>query len=99
MKIKNVKKFIRSVLIIVGVMFILSLIIVKSVLSYQSYEYKIIYVKNGDTLWSIAGDLQKNNNYYEGKDIRYIIGDLKEINDLNNSQVYSKQELKIPVLK
>lgn len=98
MKIKNVKKFIRGVLIILGIIFILSLIFVKSTLSYTTNEYKTIYVKNGDTLWSIASDLQENNSYYEGKDIRYIIGDLKEINKLNNSMVYANQELQIPVV-
>ena len=98
MKIKNVKKFIRSILIVLGVIFILSLIIIKSTLSYTNREYKTIYVKSGDTLWSIASDLQENNSYYDGKDVRYIIGDLKEINNLNNSTVYINQELKIPVV-
>ena len=98
MKIKNVKKFIRSILIVLGVIFILSLIIVKSTLSYTTHEYKTMYVKSGDTLWSIAIDLQKNNSYYEGKDVRYIIGDLKEINNLNNSTLYINQELYIPAV-
>lgn len=98
MKIKNLKKFIRGILIILGVIFILSLIFVKSVLSYNTKEYKTILVKSGDTLWSIASDMQENNSYYKGKDIRYIIGDLKEINGLKNSNVYSNQELQIPVI-
>jgi len=98
MKIKNIKKFIRGILIVLGIIFILSLLIVKSTLSYTSKEYKTIYVNSGDTLWSIASDLQENDNYYEGKDIRYIIGDLKEINSLNSSTVYANQELQIPVI-
>lgn len=98
MKIKNIKKFIRGIFIVLGIIFILSLIIVKSTLSYTTKEYKTIYVKSGDTLWSIAADLQENDNYYEGKDIRYIIGDLKGINCLMNSAVYINQELKIPVV-
>lgn len=98
MKIKNVKKFVRGVLIILGIIFILSLIIVKSTYSYTSKEYKILYVKSGDTLWSIASDLQENDKYYEGKDIRYIIGDLKEINNLNTSTVYINQEIQIPII-
>ena len=98
MKIKNIKKFIRGIIIILGIIFILSLIIVKSTLSYTSKEYKACYVKSGDTLWSIASDLQENNSYYEGKDIRYIIGDLKEINNLNTSTVYINQELQIPTI-
>ncbi|MGN1302022.1 MAG: LysM peptidoglycan-binding domain-containing protein [Clostridia bacterium] len=98
MKIKNVKKFIRSIFIILGVIFILSLIVVKSTLSYTNHEYKTIYVKSGDTLWSIASDLQENDSYYKGKDIRYIIGDLKEINKLSNSMVYANQKLQIPIV-
>lgn len=98
MKIKNVKKFIRSILIILTLIVILSLIIVKSVLSCTNHKYKTVYVKNGDTFWSIATDLQKNNSYYEGKDVRYIIGDLKEINKLNSSALYINQELQIPII-
>ena len=98
MKIKNIKKFIRGIFIVLGIIFILSLIIVKSTLSYTSKEYKTIYVKSGDTLWGIASDLQENNNYYEEKDIRYIIEDLKEINSLKSSTVYANQELQIPVI-
>lgn len=98
MKIKNVKKFIRGILIVLGIIFILSLIFVKSTLSYTTKEYKTIYVKAGDTLWSIASDMQENNTCYEGKDIRYIIGDLKDINNLKNSTVYANQELQIPVI-
>ena len=98
MKIKNIKKFIRGIFIVSGFIFILSLIIVKSTLSYTTKEYKTIYIKSGDTLWSIATDLQINDEYYEGKDVRYIIGDLKQINDLKNSTVYINQELQIPII-
>lgn len=98
MRIKNLKKFTRSILIISGVIFVLSLLIVKSTLSYTNHEYQKLYVSAGDTLWSIASDLQENNDYYKGKDVRYIIGELKEINMLNSSEVYVNQELKIPII-
>lgn len=98
MKIKNVKKFVRGILIVLGIIFILSLILVKSTLSYTTKEYKTIFVKSGDTLWSIALDLQENDTYYKGKDVRYIIGDLKEINSLKTSIVYANQELQIPIV-
>lgn len=97
MKIKNLKKFIRGILIILVIILILSLIFVKSTLSYTTPKYKTICVKTGDTLWSIALDMQENNSYYQGKDVRYIIGELKEINNMNNSIVYVNQELKIPI--
>lgn len=98
MKIKNIKKFIRGVFIILGIILILSLIIVKSTLSYTNKEYKTVYIKSGDTLWSIALDLQENNKYYARKNIKYIIEDLKQINNLNTSAVYENQELQIPVI-
>lgn len=98
MKIKNFKKFIRGIFVILGVMFVLSLIIVKSTLSYTNKEYKTIYIKSGDTLWSIASDLQENDSYYTGKNIRYIIGELKQINNLTTSTLYTNQELQIPVI-
>lgn len=98
MKIKSTKKFIRGIFIILGIIFILSLIFVKTTLSYTTQKYKTLYVNTGDTLWSIAVDLQKNNSYYKGKDVRHIIGDLKEINSLKNSTVYANQELQIPVV-
>lgn len=98
MKIKNIKKFIRGIIIIFGIIFVLSLIIVKSTLSYTSKEYKTIYIKSGDTLWSIALDLQENDSYYTGKNIKYIIEDLKQLNNLTTSTLYANQELQIPVV-
>lgn len=98
MKIKNIKKFIKGILIILSIIFVLSLIIAKSTLSYTTKEHKTIYIKSGDTLWSIALDLQENDSYYTGKNIKYIIEDLKQINNLNTSAVYENQELQIPII-
>ena len=36
--------------------------------------------------------------HYKGKEIRYIIGHLKEINGLKNSTIYINQEIQIPVI-
>lgn len=98
MKIKNIKKFIRGIFIVLGIIFVLSLIIVKSTLSYTTKEYKTINIKSGDTLWSIALDLQENDKYYTNKNIKYIIEDLKQINNLTTSTLYANQELQIPVI-
>lgn len=95
MKIVNTKKFIRSLTLIFLIGLILPFIIIKTSFSYTKTEYKTLYVKSGDTLWSIASNLQ-STNYYKGKDIRYIIEDLKEINDLGSSNIGVNQELKIP---
>jgi len=98
MRIANVKKFIRSILIIMGIIFCLTLFISKATLSHGETEYKTICVSEGDTLWNIAKSNQKNNAYYKDKDVRYIINDLIRINNLNNSNINVDQELLIPVV-
>lgn len=96
MKIKNVKKFVRSILIILGIILSISLLISKASLSYKEIEYKTISVSSGDTLWTIAAYNQSSNDYYENKDIRYIINDIMKINNLENSSLTIGQELLIP---
>ncbi len=98
MKIKNVKKFIRSILIILGIILLISLIINKATLSHKQVEYKTIYVSQGDTLWNIAKSNQVNNEYYKNKDVRFIINDLIRINNLDSSNINVDQELLIPVI-
>lgn len=97
MKIKNVKKFVRSILIILGIILTISLLISKSSLSYKEIEYKTISISSGDTLWTIAAYNQSSNDYYENKDIRYIINDIMKINNLENSSLTVNQELLIPI--
>lgn len=98
MKIVNLKKFIRSICLILIVAFVLSLVCTKSTLSHKEIEYKLIYVAKGDTLWEIASDLQKSNDYYKTKDIRYIISDIKNINNLESSNLHIDQELMVPII-
>lgn len=97
MRIVNFKKFIRSVFILFTIILILSLFITKSTLSHTEIQYKTIYVSSGDTLWSIAQNLQ-DTEYYQNKDIRDVVYDLMEKNALSSSSLYTNQELKIPTL-
>lgn len=97
-KIVNIKKFIRSILLFLAIILILSLIIVKATLSHEEISYKSIYVSNGDTLWSIAKHEQKNNSYYTKKEIRYIIDDVINKNNLNSNNLLVNQVLKIPFI-
>lgn len=96
MRITNIKKFIRSIIIITGFILIISLLLSKITFSYKKIEYKTICVSEGDTLWSIAKSNQENNNYYKNKDIRYIVNDLLKINNLKNSNINVNQKLLIP---
>ena len=98
MKIKNIKKFIRSILIILGIIFAISLTISKATYSHGEKQYKTIYVSEGDTLWTIATLESKNNAYYKDKDVRFIINDILKENNLNNSNINVNQELEIPTI-
>ncbi len=98
MKIVNLKKFIRSMCCILLIVFVLSIICAKDSLSHKKIECITIRVSKGDTLWSIASDLQKNNDYYKNKDIRYIVFDIKNTNNLESSNLQINQELMIPII-
>jgi len=50
-------------------------------------EYITITVSKGDTLWTIA------RNYYQENDVRNIVEEIKEINNLKNSNIKVGQEL------
>lgn len=54
-------------------------------------DERIIVVASGDTLWSIASELRG-----EGDDVRRIVYNLKERNDLRSSVLQSGQTLIIP---
>lgn len=98
MKIVNVKKFIRSIIVLLVLIFGVSIIFAKSTLSYKQVEYVSIYVDYGDTLWEIAEKQKTTNDYYKRRDIRDIISDIKKINNLNSGDLYVAQELKIPTI-
>jgi len=98
LKIVNLKKFVRSILIILGIILLLSLCISTKSFSHGETEYKTIYVANGDTLWSIAKNEKEINAYYENKEIREIVNNIKIVNKLSNSDLNTNQELVIPEL-
>lgn len=95
MKIVNIKKFIRSLVIILGIIILMSLIISKSTFSHKEIEYKTICIEKGDTLWKIATNLQATNSYYSTKDVREIIDNIMNINSLQNTSLQENQKLKI----
>ena len=98
LKIVNLGKFIRSILIILGIIICVSLFINNTSFSHVDTKVKTIYVANGDTLWNIAKEQKENNLYYQNKDVREIINDIKSINKLSNSEVLENQKLVIPSL-
>lgn len=97
MRIKNRKKFIRGLLIIIA---IISLFACKTTLSFNennNKSYKTIYVSNGETLWEIAESEQRNNDYYKDKDIREIVYSIKNINKLESLDLCEGQELLVAI--
>lgn len=98
MKIVNKTKFIRTC-IILGL--ILGIVIIFSTKTYSKgeIEYKIEYVCKGETLWNIAKEQSENNKYFEKEDIRNIIYELQDINNLENSNLYEGMKIKIPIYK
>ncbi|MCL2859679.1 MAG: LysM peptidoglycan-binding domain-containing protein [Oscillospiraceae bacterium] len=95
-KLVNPKKFVVSISIIIGII-ICALFFINTIsFSHSETTYKSITVISGDTLWSIASSEQQYNSYYANKDIRYIIEDIKDKNDLSNSSLYINEVLQIP---
>lgn len=95
MKIVNVKKFIRTMSILVILILIIILFSNKTY-SKVDTKYKEESIILGDTLWSISQEESKNNKYFENKDIREIVSEIKRINKLDNLDLKEGQKLVIP---
>lgn len=97
-RIVNGKRLIMSCVLFLIFVIAISIVISKESLSCTEIEYKDVEVISGDTLWSIAQEEQLYNDYYDNKDIRYIISDLKQVNNLKNSNLDVGQKIVIPCL-
>ena len=95
MKIVNVKKFIRTISILVILILIIILFSNKTY-SKVDTKYKEESIILGDTLWSISQEESKNNKYFENKDIREIVSEIKRLNKLDNLDLKEGQKLVIP---
>ena len=95
-KIVNRKKFIKLPIVILGLLFILICIFTTKTSSNTQVSYKTIYISNGDTLWDIAYNETKTNEYYKSYDIRDVVQNIKECNELGNISLSIGEELKIP---
>lgn len=95
MRITNYNKFLKSFIILIFLLILFS-IVCNYTLSYGESKYKILYVNKGDTIWKIAQNEIKVNEYYKNKDIREVVYSIKEINKLNTSDIKIGQKLLIP---
>ena len=97
MRIKNKLKFIRTTTLMVLSIIGLFIIFSKSTYSKVEVGYTEDLVCKGDTLWSIAEEQAETNKYFENKDIREIVYELKEINNFDSSSLYQGQKIRIPI--
>lgn len=98
LKIVDLSKFIRSMLIISGIIICISIFANTISFSHVDKKYKTIYAANGDTLWSIAKVEKYSNSYYENKDVRDIVNSIKQINNLSNCELSTNQKLVVPYI-
>ncbi|MGX8794694.1 LysM peptidoglycan-binding domain-containing protein [Fusibacter sp. JL298sf-3] len=91
--VSQTRFIIASVLTLIVLSLIFSYITGNILTSASSFEaYKTITVMEGDTLWSIA------KTHLEGdRDIRAYIYDIKTYNALSSADIYSGQQLQIPL--
>lgn len=95
MKIVNVKKFIRTMSIL-SILILIIILFSNKTYSKVDTKYKEESIILGDTLWSISQEESKNNKYFENKDIREIVSEIKRINKLDNLDLKEGQKLLIP---
>lgn len=98
MKKVNKKKFIRSISITIGLIVFIILTLINTSFSHTETVYKKVDVISGDTLWSIAKYEKTHNLYFEDKDIRDIVDEIKCLNNLNSSNLKIGDELNIPTI-
>lgn len=98
-KIVNKKKFIRSIMVLIG----FAILMVAGMITSTTYSkteigYKEDYILKGDTLWSIAEQEVNQNEYYKGKDIREVMYEIRELNHITNDNLEIGQKIIIPKL-
>ena len=96
MKIVNKVKFVRTISVLV-VIIVALVIFTKSAYSKGEMRYKEDFIYSGDTLWSIAEKEIINNKYFNNKDIREVVLELKDINNLKDSNLVVGEKIKIPI--
>lgn len=96
MRILNRKKFIKTILFLTLASVLIIIVFFNVSLSHNEVKYKKIYVSKGDSLWSIAKYEKNCNVYFQDKDIRDVVYEIKCLNSLKNSELKIGEELNIP---
>lgn len=59
----------------------------------QSYEYVVL---ESDTLWNISADICKKSDD-NNLNVQKIVKEIKKLNNLDNSNIYEGQTIKLPI--
>jgi len=86
--------------IMMNICIILMMLIVCNIISNYTFgnkhiETKSITVANNDTLWKIAEDVCNESS--EDLNIQNIVIEIKNINNLSSSEIYTGQVLSVPI--
>lgn len=94
LKIKDKRKFERfitlSFIVVALLVFFFVNISNPKFVEGSSETMNSVIVKQGDTVWSIA------NNIDTDRDVRHVVDDILNLNDLDTSSVYPGDKLYIP---
>lgn len=90
MRIVNRRKFIRGIAILIFLLVgLFNISVAKSNKEMEIIDYTIA---PGQTLWSIAREYTPNS-----KDIRDTIHEIKDLNNMQDSNIYAGQTIKIKI--
>lgn len=84
--------------------FVINLIIVSTitvifnipkVYAKETFKYKTVRVQSGDTVWNYAKTVI--NKSKQDKNISEVINDIKELNNMKNTDIKIGQDIKLPI--
>ena len=92
-KVTNVNKFKRFMFLTI---LLISIIGFTSILTLNAYskdipQFDYVSIQQGDSLWAIAKD------YAGNKDIREVIYEISELNNIHNTPIQPGDIIKIPI--
>lgn len=90
---KKVKELSKNILMILAFILLFKLVLSYQLAKteYKTYDYT---VQTQDTLWAIAAKISDGES-----NIRNTIIEIKEINEMEDAQIYVGQTLKLPIYK
>ncbi|MGM0420386.1 MAG: cell division suppressor protein YneA [Bacillota bacterium] len=84
------KSFVFAAVLVISLICIFLLVPTTS--SGDNTYYREVVVRSGDTLWSIARDI-----YGYDTDIRKVIFEIVEINEMNNTDIKPGDRIEVPI--